>query len=244
MKINKDITIGSIVAEDIRVASIFQKYGLDFCCGGNKTLQVACLAQDIDIESIISELNEVNKIEGEKIDYQSLELDELVTYIIQTHHRYINEKGPITAQFIEKVAHVHGERHHETVEIARIFKELLSELGPHMMKEEKVLFPYIMNLVKMEKGEISSSSFRQFVSNPIRVMMMEHDKAGDMLKSIKKISNNYSVPVDACNTYKAAFSNLQEMSDDIILHIHLENNILFPKAVKLEENLTRDIFEK
>ena len=113
-----------------------------------------------------------------------------------------------------------------------------------MMKEEKVLFPYIMNLVKIEKGEISSNSFRQFVSNPIRVMMMEHDKAGDMLKSIKKISNNYSVPVDACNTYKAAFSNLQEMSDDIILHIHLENNILFPKAVKLEENLTRDILEK
>lgn len=244
MKITKDTTIGSIVAEDIRVASIFHKYGLDFCCGGNRALKEICEMNDINIESIINEVNDIANAKGDEINYQSMDVDELVTHIIEKHHKYIYEKGPITTQFIEKVARVHGERHPETVEIARIFKELLSELGHHMMKEEQVLFPYILNLVKMEKGEISTDSFRQFVSNPIKVMMIEHDQAGNMLKAIKNLSNNYLPPADACNTYRAAFSNLKEMDDDIILHIHLENNILFQKAINLELDLSRKIFEK
>ncbi len=244
MNINDTTTIGEIVAGDIRTANIFQKYGLDFCCGGKQRLKTVCDENEINYSKIVDELNKSTFENVDVIDYQSMAVDTLVTHIIDKHHKYIYETGPITLQFIKRVAKVHGERYPYTVEMVEVCSNLLSELHHHMMKEEQVLFPYIMNLVKMETGELSTNSFRQFVSNPIRVMMIEHDQAGDSLKQLQELSNDYLPPEDACTTFRAAFSNLKELDDDVILHIHLENNILFPKAVSLENNLAERILDK
>ncbi len=244
MNINDTTTIGEIVADDIRTANIFQKYGLDFCCGGKQQLKTVCDENEINYPLIVNELNKSTSENDDVIDYQSMEVDSLVTHIIDKHHQYIYDTGSITLQFIRKVAKVHGERHPKTVEMAEVCSNLLSELHHHMMKEEQVLFPYIFNLVKMDTGEQSTNSFHQFVSNPIRVMMAEHDQAGDLLKRLQELSNNYTPPEDACTTFRAAFSNLKELEDDVILHIHLENNILFPKAITLENNLAKRILDK
>jgi regulator of cell morphogenesis and NO signaling len=244
VNIKDTTTIGEIVADDIRTANIFQKYGLDFCCGGKQRLKSACDENEINYPTILDELDKSTFEKADVIDYQSMAIDSLVTHIIDKHHKYIYETGPITLQFIKRVAKVHGERYPYTIEMAEVCSNLLSELHHHMMKEEQVLFPYIMNLVKMETGELSTNSFRQFVSNPIRVMMIEHDQAGDLLKQLQELSNNFTPPNDACTTFRAAFSNLKELDDDVILHIHLENNILFPKAVTLENNLTESILDK
>jgi regulator of cell morphogenesis and NO signaling len=183
-------------------------------------------------------MNEINQImsgSDPEVDFQSMSLGDLVDHIFEKHHKYIYENGPITAQFVNKVAHVHGERHPETVEVAKVYNELLSELNHHMMKEENVLFPYVKSLLVLETERIDSK--RPFVAHPIRVMEMEHDLAGEMLKKLSDLTSGFTPPVDACNTYKAAYSNLKALEDDIHFHIHLENNILFPKAIELESKL-------
>jgi len=171
-------------------------------------------------------------------DFQAMPLDELIDYIYEKHHRYLYENGPITAQFVDKVARVHGQRHSETMEIAKIFSELLFELNHHMMKEEKILFPYVKKLVAIDKGQSTEPQTRPFINHPIRVMQMEHDNAGKMLKKLSQLTSNYTPPEDACNTYRASFANMKELEDDIHFHIHLENNILFPKAIELESKLS------
>ncbi len=224
-------TVGEIVTEDIRTATIFKKHGVDFCCGGGEKLDMACSNKGADLDKIISELESVMNDESISTDYSAMALDELVDHIYNTHHKYIYENGQITAEFINKVARVHGERHPETVEIAKLFNDLMIDLHQHMMKEEQILFPYIKQMVQSE------TSNGAFVNGPISVMMAEHETAGDILKKMNDLSGDFEPPVDGCNTYRAAYANLKDMENDIHLHIHLENNILFPKAVMLEEKL-------
>ena len=231
-------TVADIVTQDIRTATVFKKFGIDFCCGGGKPIQEACEERGANFEDLMTELNLVLNTTQSDIDFQSMPLDELIDHIYKTHHKYIYDNGPITAQFVNKVAHVHGERHPETVEVAKVFNELLSELNHHMMKEENILFPYVKSLLKKEAG-LSDMHFQAFVSQPVRVMEMEHDHAGEILKKLSELTSEYTPPVDACNTYKAAYANLGSMEDDIHFHIHLENNILFPKAIVLETNLVK-----
>ena len=230
-------TIGDIVSKDIRTASVFKKYGLDFCCGGGKKLITVCEEKGVNLPDLLTDLEFVTHNSNTTIDYRGMPLDDLVDYIFDKHHQYIYEFGPITAEFVNKVARVHGERNPETVEIAKVFNQLLAELHHHMMKEEQVLFPYIKNLMKMDKGEEGIFITRQFVSYPIRVMGIEHENAGSILRKLKELSDNYEPPVNACNTYRAAYANLNDMENDIHLHIHLENNILFPKTISLESKI-------
>ncbi len=227
----KEKTVGEIVSDNIGTANVFKKYGLDFCCGGGEKLEAACRNKGANFDEIVTELELVLNDDKSTRNYQSMQLDDLVNHIFETHHKYIYENGPITIEFINKVARVHGKRHPETVEVAKLYNVLLAELQQHMMKEEQILFPHIKQMVN------SSSSHDAFVNGPISVMIAEHDSAGDILKKMSELSSGYRTPADGCNTYRAAYANLKALEDDIHMHIHLENNILFPKALELEESL-------
>ena len=224
-------TIGQIVAEDIRTATVFNKHGLGFCCGGGKTVKSACEEKSINIAELLNDI-EALLVQSDSTDvFQSMHLNKLIDHIYNQHHKYIYEKGPITAEFINKVARVHGENHPETIEIAKLYNSLLAELHQHMMKEEQILFPIIKRMVS------EHAAFSSFVNDPISVMKMEHDNAGDILKRMTNLSGSYTPPEDVCNTYRAAYANLKELENNIHVHIHLENNILFPKTLELEAQL-------
>ena len=173
---------------------------------------------------------------GETIDYKSWPLDLLAEYIEKKHHRYVEEKTPILRQFLDKLCKVHGERHPELFKINELFTASSGELASHMKKEELILFPFIKKMVKakLENSAVQSPQFGT-VENPIAMMMEEHDNEGSRFREIDALTNNYTPPADACNTYKVTYAMLQEFEKDLHLHIHLENNILFPEAIKLEQ---------
>lgn len=229
--------IGQFVAEDYRTAAVFSKYKIDFCCNGGRTINEACDKKGIDSNVLLDELNAVlNNKGGENIDYKSWPLDLLVDYIEKKHHRYVEEKTPILRQFLDKLCRVHGERHPELFKINELFTASAGELAAHMKKEELILFPFVKKMVnaKIAQGAIQSPQFGS-VENPIAMMMQEHDNEGERFREIAALTNDYNPPADACNTYRVTFAMLDEFEKDLHLHIHLENNILFPKAIKLEQ---------
>jgi regulator of cell morphogenesis and NO signaling len=233
-------TVGEIVSDDFRTANIFKKYNIDFCCGGGEKLSVVCLQNNISIESIFNEINDVtNKpSNGDNQNYNQWELDFLADYIVNVHHTYVAENMPMLLEFTQKIGHVHGERHPELLKIADLFSDVANELQGHMMKEEQILFPYIKKMVAVSKQDsvLEPSPFGT-VRNPISMMEMEHESAGGILNEIRQISKNFQLPNDACETYKVTYKKLDEFELGLHKHIHLENNILFPKAVALEEKL-------
>ncbi|MBD0832211.1 iron-sulfur cluster repair di-iron protein [Aestuariibaculum sediminum] len=228
--------VGEFVAEDFRTAAVFTQYGIDFCCRGNRTLEDVCEKNGIETNELVHRLEQVLNTQGNQtIDYKSWPLDLLVDYIEKKHHRYVEEKTPILKQFLDKLCRVHGERHPELFEINELFTASAGELSQHMKKEELVLFPFVKKLVKAELGNtaIEAPGFGT-VKNPIAMMMQEHDNEGGRFRKIAEITDNYTPPTDACNTYRVTFAMLQEFEEDLHLHIHLENNILFPAAERLE----------
>ncbi|MFC0605077.1 iron-sulfur cluster repair di-iron protein [Winogradskyella pulchriflava] len=237
---NTEKEIGKYVADDFRTAAIFSKYKIDFCCNGNRTLTEACEKKGIDSKIIMEELNQVlNSSSSETIDYKSWPLDLLAEYIEKKHHRYVEEKIPVLCQFLDKLCRVHGERHPELYKINELFTSSAGELASHMKKEELILFPFIKKMVKakLENGVVQSPQFGT-VENPINMMKHEHDTEGERFREIAELTSNYNPPADACNTYKVTFAMLDEFEKDLHLHIHLENNILFPKAIQLEKQFT------
>lgn len=236
MTITRNQNIGSLVAADYRTASVFKQHGIDFCCNGNRSIDEACQKKAIEPEALIEKLeNAVNRKNDQSADYASWPLDLLADYIEKTHHRYVVEKIVEIKPFMDKVARVHGSRHPELAEINELFTASAIELGMHMKKEELVLFPFIRQMAKAahEGAEISNPHFGS-VKNPIQMMFLEHDTEGERFRKIAALSNNYTPPEDACNTYRVTFALLQEFEEDLHKHIHLENNILFPKAIKME----------
>ncbi|MGK0254329.1 MAG: regulator of cell morphogenesis and NO signaling [Mariniflexile sp.] len=234
---NSEKQIGQFVADDFRTAAVFSNYGIDFCCKGDRTVEEVCKKKGIEVNALLNELGEVlNAKTNQSIDYKSWPLDLLADYIEKKHHRYVEEKTPVLHQFLDKLCSVHGERHPELLEINEHFSASAHELAAHMKKEELILFPFVKRMVnaKMENSAIQSPQFGT-VENPIAMMMQEHDIEGERFRHIAELSNNYNPPADACNTYKVTFSMLQEFEQDLHLHIHLENNILFPGAIKLEQ---------
>lgn len=239
MKIQEKTIIGELVAQDYRSASVFKKYGIDFCCQGNRTIQEACEAKNIDTSAVINDLNEVNKTPTESTtDYQSWPIDLLADYIEKKHHRYVESKIQEIKPYLDKICRVHGDRHPELFEINEQFNAAAGELAMHMKKEELVLFPFIRKMVKarQENTQLDAPHFGT-VENPIQMMRHEHNTEGERFRKIEALSNNYTPPADACNTYRVTFSLLKEFEADLHLHIHLENNILFPKAIELEQHL-------
>jgi regulator of cell morphogenesis and NO signaling len=232
----KEKSVGEIVVSDGRVATVFNKFGLDFCCNGHQTLEAACMSKDINLQEVIDDIEQLMKTDSNsEKTFNDMSLDKLIEYIYDTHHQYIYKNIPAISKFINKVANVHGKNHPETVEIARIFGELQLELEQHMFKEEQILFPYVKGMV------LEDICYGSFVNGPISVMMEEHDNAGRILEELRRLSNNYKPPKDACNTFRAAYVNLQALDEDLHMHIHLENNILFPKAAELENSLLEKV---
>ncbi|WP_100613968.1 iron-sulfur cluster repair di-iron protein [Confluentibacter citreus] len=229
--------IGQFVAEDFRTAAVFNTYGIDFCCKGDRTVEEVCNKNGINPNDLLDKLHAVlNTKTDQAIDYKSWPLDLLAEYIEKKHHRYVEEKIPILRQFLDKLCKVHGERHPELFEINELFIGCSGELASHMKKEELILFPFVKKMVKakLENSAVPSPAFGT-VENPIAMMMEEHENEGDRFRKIAELTNNYTPPADGCNTYKVTFAMLNEFEQDLHLHIHLENNILFPEAIKLEQ---------
>lgn len=236
----KDKTIGSFVAQDFRTAAVFTKYKIDFCCKGNRTLNEVCEKSSIDSDVLVQNLSDVLQSENNNnIDFNSWPLDLLADYIEKTHHRYVEDKTTILLQFLDKLCKVHGEGHPELFKINQLFTECAGELSQHMKKEELMLFPFVKRMVKTKEadGLLSQPSFGT-VSNPIAMMMHEHDNEGDRFREIANLTNDYTAPSDGCTTYKVTFAMLKEFEEDLHKHIHLENNILFPKSVILEKEFS------
>jgi regulator of cell morphogenesis and NO signaling len=231
-------SIGEIVAADYRTSDIFKNHGIDFCCGGKKSLSKVCAEKNIDIELLAKELENIKNVSSTTHHFDSWKLDFLTDYIINTHHSYVEREMMTIYEYAKKVASVHGHHYTEMVEVAEIFYDVSKELVAHMRKEELILFPYIKELAKALENNtpIGKPGFMS-VENPIMAMINEHETVGEMLHKIDTLTQNYTPPEDACNTFRVLLAKLNEFENDLHTHIHLENNILFPKAIALEKQL-------
>lgn len=234
MNINEQTIIGELVANDYRTAAVFKKHNIDFCCNGNRTIENACTQKNISIDKLLQALQEVQTLSSTTIsEFNAWPVDLLADYIEKKHHRYVEQRIQDILPFLNKVAKVHGGNHPELLEIQALFLASVAELTTHMKKEELVLFPYIRKMVTSTQN-IQAPPFGS-VQNPIQMMLHEHNIEGERFRKIAELSNNYTPPSDACNTYKVTYAMLKEFEDDLHLHIHLENNILFPKAIEMEK---------
>ncbi|REC47475.1 iron-sulfur cluster repair di-iron protein [Chryseobacterium pennipullorum] len=230
--------IGDMVAEDFRTAAIFKKHGIDFCCKGGRTIEDACSNKMLNPEDVYADLGSLPDSSDSVIDFNSWPLDLLADYIEKTHHRYVEEKTAVLQAFLDKLCRVHGGRHPELFEVMSLFNESAQDLSAHMKKEELILFPFVRNMMKAKiSGTPVPHPVFGTVENPVAMMQHEHTVEGDRFRKIAEITNEYLPPADACNTYKVAFATLQDFENDLHKHIHLENNILFPKAIRLEKEL-------
>jgi regulator of cell morphogenesis and NO signaling len=236
-------TIGELVAEDYRKAEIFKQHGIDFCCGGKKTVTEVCTQKGVDpviIEQALHALDELTGGSGGP-DVRGWGLPLLCDYIVDVHHIYVRECMPRILEYAQKVAKVHGHAWPENIEILYQFKALSHELTEHMMKEEQILFPWIKRLVQAQLDGLPLPEMPfGALQNPIDMMETEHESAGDALRTIAELSHNYTPPEGACNTYRVLYALLEEFENDLHRHVHLENNILFPKALKLERSLSKN----
>jgi len=239
MKITPERTIGSIVAEDYRAAAVLTKHGIDFCCKGGQSVQQVCERKNIDAAALANEIAEVlgrDARTGE--DVRTWPLDRLADHVETVHHRYVEERGPVLKQYLDKLCKVHGDKHPELFAINEEFNTCVGAMAMHMKKEELILFPFVRNLAKSERsGEPFKAPRFGTVESPVKAMMDDHNDEGERFERIKALSNNYTPPADGCTTYATAFSMLREFEADLHLHIHLENNIMFPRAIELEKRL-------
>ncbi|MGA7159791.1 MAG: iron-sulfur cluster repair di-iron protein [Bacteroidota bacterium] len=228
-----------IVIEDFHTAAVFEKYALDFCCHGGKTIDEACREKGIEASSVLSELENLNvKSEDSSPRFGDWDSDFLIDYIVKNHHSFVSRMIPVLRTHTQKIASVHGARHPEVIKIADHFNTVANDLQQHMQKEEVVLFPFIKELARAKKaGQNTVRPPFGTVGNPIRMMEAEHQAAGDEMNAIRKLSNSYTVPEDACTTYRVTYQELHDFEMDLHQHVHLENNILFPKAILLESEL-------
>ncbi|MFC3414327.1 iron-sulfur cluster repair di-iron protein [Algoriphagus hitonicola] len=229
--------VGGIVAENFRTARVFNQYGIDFCCKGGIKLTDACEKKGVSATQVAAELEEAIR-ETDAVDYRQFSLSQLIDHIVTTHHKYVEDTIPALKFFTEKIEKVHGDRHPELSEIRKEFAQAADALTIHMKKEEFVLFPFIkaMQDAKMSGFPLSEPHFGH-IENPIHMMEDDHEIEGDRFRRISDLTSEYTAPADACQTYRVAFSMLQEFEQDLHKHIHLENNILFPSALQLFKEL-------
>lgn len=236
MNFNSETKVSDIALSNPEAKRILEDAGLDYCCGGGKSLHEACLHADVAADEILNRLRENSKLaRGDDANWISAPLSDLTRHIREKHHRYVRDAIPRVRALLEKVNARHGASHPEIAEIQKHFIEVSQEMIMHMQKEEQILFPYIETLEKsvMEK-RTPERPFFHTVRNPIHTMMKEHDAAGDLVKQIRKASSGYAAPVDSCTSYKALYEDLREFEADLHQHVHLENNILFPRTVEME----------
>ncbi|MBO9584293.1 MAG: iron-sulfur cluster repair di-iron protein [Flavobacterium sp.] len=241
MKLTSKTTIGEIVADDFRTAAIFTKLHIDFCCKGHRTIEEVCRKRDIEESVLIEHIQKARSSSAnQSFDYKSWTADMIADYIAKTHHKYVEEKSPIILQYLDKLCGVHGAIHPELHEIHIIFSKSILDLTAHMKREELVIFPFIkkMKIAHSKGTELETPPFLS-IENPISTLKDDHITERERFKRIAALTNNYTPPIESCNTYKAAFAMLEEFDKDLKKHIHLENNILFPKAIELEKTFER-----
>lgn len=231
-------TIRDIVAEDFRAAAVFQRYQIDFCCGGDRPVGEACREKGLDTRAVVADLEAITDVPDTMPRFKEWDLDFLANYIVANHHGYVRRAVETVGAHTQKVATVHGERHPETIKVAQHFAAVAEDMLQHMLKEERVLFPYIVRLAQAARGEgqAPAAPFGT-IANPIRMMEMEHQNAGDLVAAIRQLTNDFNPPADGCTTYKVTYKELEEFETDLHRHVHLENNLLFPKALELERAL-------
>jgi regulator of cell morphogenesis and NO signaling len=238
MTLTPSNTVGAIAAEMPGTTREFEKLGIDYCCGGKRTLGEACAAANISIDEALARLaksSESNRTDSSH-DWQKQSLADLIAHIVATHHVFVREESPRIEALAAKVAGVHGKNHPEVLDAQKTFTALAAELSVHLMKEEEILFPYLRRMEEsVIAGEDAPPAMFGTVLNPVRMMMQEHDAAGDALRSLRTITADYAAPADACISYRTLYQALEGFEADLHQHIHLENNILFPRAVAMEE---------
>jgi regulator of cell morphogenesis and NO signaling len=226
-------TVGELVACDYRTAAVFERFGIDFCCGGRRTLAEACRGTAVDPGAIERALLALPpKSDGDQTDVTPWPLDGLIDHIVATHHAYTRVALERIERLLAKLVEVHGARHSELTRVAAAWNTLGHDLLQHMMKEERILFPYIREMAAAQ-GKLSPSPFGT-VENPIRMMQREHQDAGDDMRLIRELTSGYATPGDGCTTYRLCFDELAQFERDLHRHVHLEENVLFPRAVDVE----------
>jgi len=236
MDFTEETRVSQIALSDPAARQVLEDAGIDYCCGGAKSLGEACLQTHVRPEEILERLRQ-NRESALPTEAQWTEADlsELTKHIRERHHNYVRNAIPRVRALLVKVRAKHFEKHPELEEVIWLFEEVAREMLMHMQKEEQILFPYIDNLALaiMVKTRVETPFF-QTVTNPIYMMMREHDSAGELLRKIRHATADYSAPPDACTTFRATYQELRQFEEDLHLHVHLENNILFPRAVELE----------
>jgi regulator of cell morphogenesis and NO signaling len=231
-----ETTIGETVKKDFRAAQVFTRHGIDFCCGGKKTITDACCEKKVNEKELRDELAQITSGTDTVTElYNSMDADALVNYILKKHHAYVGASIPVIMQYLDKVYKVHGHGYPELEKVFANFSAVADELTHHMMKEERVLFPYISSLaIAKRAGEKIAPPMFGTVANPIHMMEAEHENAGNLLREINEITDGYTIPPEACNTFRVSYLSLKQFEEDLHIHVHLENNILFPMAKQLE----------
>lgn len=239
MKFDKSQTVREIAVENPAALRVFENFGIDYCCGGKRSLQEACESANAPIHQVVQALGELqaNEMRPEEQPWTTSSLAELTAYIVDRHHRYIRDRAPQIERLLQKVVERHGGAHPELGRIQKTFRVLSAELSVHMMKEERILFPF---LKEMETGTPADRTVAlpcfASIELPISRMLADHDDAGVLIANIHELSGGYIVPEDGCPTYRSLYQALEEFERDLHHHIHLENNILFPRAVEMERS--------
>ena len=228
-------TVRDLASRNPAAARIFEKFGIDYCCGGERSLAQACSAAKVSISEVADALEAPPSPQPEDHDWQNASLAELTRYIVKKHHGFVRQEIQRLIPLFARVVGAHGQNHGELEQIQSSFQALAEELTLHLMKEERMLFPYIEQLQgAVSRGSRLAPPMFGTVQNPVRMMVMEHDSAGELLHRMREVADGYTVPPDACVSFKGLYQALQEFEADLHQHIHLENNILFPRAVSLE----------
>jgi regulator of cell morphogenesis and NO signaling len=231
-------TVRQLAREIPHATRLFERLGIDYCCGGGKSLAEACAQARIPVAEVLQGLQDGSSpvAVGESADFSHAGLGELAAHIVNTHHSYVKQEIPRLEKLLAKVVSVHGRNHQELFEVQQVFAALAGELTTHMMKEERVLFPYVTSLQQAaQSGKPAPRSPFGTVANPVHMMEMEHETSGNAVKQLRSLTSDYTPPQDACFSYNILFAALKEFDLDLHRHIHLENNILFPRAIALEQ---------
>jgi len=234
--INSDTRVREIALQLPQSTRLFEKLKIDYCCGGDKPLAEACASVGIDVDNVMEMLaGETRSNLPDALDFQNASLPELITHILDTHHVFTKSEMERLQSLADKVLAAHGGNHPELIHVNELVTRLWADLNPHMFKEEQILFPYIVAMAEAadQNWAVPLAPFGT-VNNPIRMMMREHDTAGEILRELRMITSDYTVPGDACISYQTLYQALENLEKDLHQHIHLENNVLFPKAIDLE----------
>jgi len=231
-------SLAEVVTRDSRAAAVFERFGLDYCCQGRRTIDEASAARGVSAAAVKAELAALGAPAHDSAAADWQELDHLTRHITSRHHEYVRQSTPAIIAWLQKLVSRHGDRHPELEHVQRCFRDLCDDLLTHMIKEENVLFPYIDDLARANRAGVRppATPFGT-IRNPIRVMESDHELAGALTERLRTLTNEYVAPEDACTTYRLCYAELARFEFDLHQHVHLENNVLFPRAIELETKL-------